>query len=148
MHLDERPSRPIAGGWPIHLVDDIGGQLVGRPWKMAPSQGCHTSGRLRPCPPNVQTHSTTLRTSTLVVVCQADNKAIGRCDRQTEEANRPLATERGGRPANARAIFQGCPIEAVYNLPSIWGRLPALSVFYNSNFSFLHYVFASLIVVT
>jgi hypothetical protein len=33
-------------------------------------------------------------------------------------------------------------------LPSIWGRLPVPSALYDSNFSFLDYVFASLIAVT
>jgi hypothetical protein len=71
---------------------------------------------------------------------------------------RPSAGGRG-RPTEA----DGCPVRrgpsaiTVHRKPStgsrppplsIWGRPPAPSALYDSNFSFLHYVFVSLIAVT
>jgi hypothetical protein len=84
-----------------------------RQWR----QGCHASGRPRPRPADVRTRPTIPRTS---------------------------AGGRRGRPTEA----DGCPVRrgpsaiAVHREPSIWGRPPAPSALYDSNFSFLHYVFA------
>jgi hypothetical protein len=47
----------------------------------------------------------------------------------------------GGRPQLPSTRSRSPP-------PSIWGRPPTPSALYDSNFSFLHYVFASLIAVT
>jgi hypothetical protein len=79
----------------------------------------------------------------------------------------PQPTDRGGRPPSdcrkgwpsvgrqgRRTEADGCPVRrrpsaiAVRRKPSIWGRPPVPSALYDSNFSFLHYVFASLIAVT
>jgi hypothetical protein len=73
----------------------------------------------------------------------------------------PTDVRLGGRPPAAGAVLQGRPTEAdgcpvrrgpsaiaVHRKPSIWDRPPAPSALYDSNFSFLHYVFAFLIAVT
>jgi hypothetical protein len=54
---------------------------------------------------------------------------------------RTTAPSAGGRPQLLSTGSRPPP-------PSIWGRPPAPSALYDSNFSFLHYVFASLIAVT
>jgi hypothetical protein len=95
----------------------------------------------------------------------ADGEAVGRRDRRTEGADLPPTAGRGGRPPAAGAVLQGRPMGAdscpVCRRPSaiavhlrrpppqsIWGRPPVPSALYDSNFSFLHYVFTSLIAVT
>jgi hypothetical protein len=54
---------------------------------------------------------------------------------------RTAAPSAGGRPQLPSTGSRPPP-------PSIWGRPPTPSTLYDSNFSFLHYVFASLIAVT
>jgi hypothetical protein len=88
-----------------------------------PGQGCHASGRPQPRPPNVRTRPMIPRTS---------------------------AGGRRGRPTEA----DGCPVLrrpsviAVHQKPSASAVHLGPSALYDSNFSFLHYVFASLIAVT
>jgi hypothetical protein len=90
-------------------------------------QGCHASGRPRPRPADVRTRPTIPRTSALAAVRLQpgpSSKAVRR--------RRTAAPSAGGRP----------------QLPFTGSRPPAPSALYDSNFSFLHYVFVSLIAVT
>jgi hypothetical protein len=102
------------------------------------SQGCHASGRPRPRPADVRTRPTIPRTSALADVrlgCRplADGEAVWRRRTATPSAGgRPQLPSTGSRPPP----------------PSIWGHPLAPSALYDSNFSFLHYVFVSLIAVT
>jgi hypothetical protein len=99
-------------------------------------QGCHASGRPRARPADVRTRPTIPRTSALAAVrqpCLPSSKAVRR--------RRTAAPSAGGRPQLPSTGSRPPP-------PSIWGRPPAPSALYDSNFSFLYYVFVSLIAVT
>ena len=63
-------------------------------------------------------------------------------------ANRPSITRRDGRLADVGAVCRRPSSGSSPPLLSIWGRSPAPSALYDSYFSFLDYVFASLFAVT
>jgi hypothetical protein len=117
-------------------------------------QGCHASGRPRPRPADVRTRPTIPRTSALAAVRRqtarlsadrlADGEAVRRPPGPSSKAvrrRRTAALSAGGRPQLPSTGSHPPP-------PSIRGRPPTPSALYDSNFSFLHYVFVSLIAVT
>jgi hypothetical protein len=131
-------------------VDPAG--VGGGPECVRLEQGCHVSGR-----PDASEDPTNVR---LGGRPPADGKAVGRrgptalrlpkemavrrppgLSSKAVQQRRTAAPSAGGRPQSPSAGSRPPP-------PSIWGRPPTPSALYDSNFSFLHYVFASLITLT
>jgi hypothetical protein len=90
----------------------------------------------------------------------ADSEAIscplaattgGRSGKTTLRLPKGVAVRQPPRPSSKAVRWRRTAAPSAGSRPpplSIWGRPPTPSALYDSNFSFLHYVFASLIAVT